>query len=127
MLVDNKYYIIVLNKQCGVKEYRAEFEDVQTKRRFTATLRKSPEQANVHLNSGDRDEYAVFTLNHDDLKSKGLFDLRPTTLYENNVPYTDDSEPKYKMRIVPTEAVKNSLELKGNESSYQVVKFQKCN
>ncbi len=126
-LVDNKYYIIILNKQCGVKEYRAEFEDVQSRKRFTTTLRKSSEQANVHLNSSDREQYTVYTLNHEDLKSKGLFDLRPTTLYDNNVPYTADSEPKYKMRIVPTEAVKNSLELKGNESSYQVVKFQKCN
>jgi hypothetical protein len=115
-LVDNKYYIIVLNKQCGVKEYRAEFEDVQSKKRFSATLRKSSEQANVHLNSTDKDEFSVFTLNHDDLKSKGLFDLR-----------SDDTEPKYKMRIIPTEAVKSSLDLKGNESVYQTVKFQKCN
>jgi hypothetical protein len=115
-LVDNKYYIIVINKQCGVKEYRAEFEDVQSRKRFTTTLRKSSEQANVHLNSSDREQYTVYTLNHDDLKSKGLFDLR-----------SDESEPKYKMRIVPTEAVKSSMDLKGYESIYQVVKFQKCN
>ena len=115
-LVDNKYYMIVLNKQCGVREYRAEFEDVQTNNKITATLRKSQEQANVHLNSSDRDSYSVFTLNHDDLKAKGLFDIR-----------SDETEPKYNMKIFPTEAVKDGLELKGNESRSQVVKFQKCN
>jgi len=115
-LVDNKLYIIVLNKQCGVREFRAELEDVQTHEKFTAILRKSTDQALVHLNSSDQKNYMVFTLNHDDLKSKGVFDLR-----------SDESEPKYKMRIVPTESVKDDLDISGKESSWINVKFQKCN
>ncbi len=117
-LVDNKYYIIVINKQCGVREYRAEFEDIQTGKKISTTLRKSQEQANVHLSSSDRESFSVFTLNHDDLKSKGLFDLRSDEL---------NTEPKYNMRIFPTEAIKEGLDLKGYESKSQVVKFQKCN
>ena len=70
----------------------------------------------MHLSSSDRESFSVFTLNHDDLKSKGLFDLR-----------SDDTEPKYNMKIFPTEAIKEDLDLKGYESKSQVVKFQKCN
>ena len=115
-LVDSKYYLIVLNKQCGVREYRAEFEDVQTGNKISTTLKKSQAQADVHLNSSDRESFSVFILNHDDLKSKGLFDER-----------SDETEPKYNMRIFPTEAVKEDLDLKGYESKAQAVKFQKCN
>jgi len=48
-LVDNKLYILVLNKQCGVREFKAELVDVQTKEKFTVTLRKSVDQGLVHL------------------------------------------------------------------------------
>jgi len=121
-LIDNKYYIVVINKQCGVREYRADFVERTTGRRFSFTLRKSQEQANVHLTASDRDNYSVFTLNHDDLKSKGFFeDVKDPSNSELTL------EPAYNMTIVPVEAVKSSLELRGNESEPHLVRFQKCN
>jgi hypothetical protein len=118
-LVDNKLYILVLNKQCGVREYKAELVDVQTKEKFSVTLRKSVEQGNVHLNISDQKRFMVYTLNHDELKAKGIFDLRKGADGE-------PSEPKYEMRIVPTEAVTDELDIQGKQSRSVVVKFQKC-
>lgn len=115
-LVDNKLYMVVINKQCGVRSYRAELVDIQTNKQYMLNLKKSSDQSAIHLTSGDREDYTVFTLDHNVLKSQGVFDFR-----------ADDSEPKYKMRIVPVEAIKNDLKVKGYESKWEVVKFQKCN
>ena len=112
----------MINKQCGVREYRADFVERTTGRRFSFTLRKSQEQANVHLTTSDRDNYSVFTLNHDDLTAKGFFEKVKNP---DNPELT--SEPAYNMTIVPVEAVKSSLELRGNESEPHLVLFQKCN
>lgn len=115
-LVDNKLYMVVLNKQCGIRSYRAELVDIKTGVEYKLNLKKDANQSAIHLTSGDREDYSVFTLNHDDMKSRGIFDRR-----------SDDSEPKYKMRIVPVEAIKEELDIKGYESKWEVVKFQKCN
>jgi hypothetical protein len=115
-LVDNKLYMVVLNKQCGVRSYRAELVDIQTNVQYTLNLKKSADQSAIHLSSGDREDYTVFTLDHNVMKSQGIFDFR-----------ADDTEPKYKMRIVPAEAIKDDLKVKGYESKWEVVKFQKCN
>jgi hypothetical protein len=115
-LVDNKLYMVVLNKQCGIRSYRAELVDVQTGVEYKLNLKKDVNQSAIHLTTSDRDNYFVFTLNHDDMKSRGIFDDR-----------TDKSDPKYKMRIVPVEAIKDELDVKGYESKWEVVKFQKCN
>ena len=82
-------------------------------------LKKSPDQSAIHLISGDREDYAVFTLDHDVMNSQGIFDFRA-----DGTGY--DSEPKYRMRIVPVEAIKDDLKVKGYESKWEVVKFQKC-
>jgi hypothetical protein len=118
-LVQNKLYILVINKQCGVREFKAELVDVQTKEKFVLTLRKSVEQGLLHLNVADQKSYMVYTLNHDELKAKGVFDLRKGADGE-------PSEPKFEMRIIPTEAVKDDLDIQGKQSRLQVVKFQKC-
>jgi hypothetical protein len=114
-LVDNKYYMVVLNKQCGVRSYRADLIDVKTGKEYSFNLKKDINQSAIHLNGSDREDFMVFTLNHDIMKSSGVFER------------DDDTEPKYKMRIVPVEAIKDDLELQGNESKYETVKFQKCN
>ena len=115
-LVDNKLYMVVINKQCGVRSYRAELVDIQTNEEYKVVMKKSVAQSDVHLSSGDKVDYTVYTLDHDIMKSRGIFDLRD-----------DETEPKYKMRIVPTESIKSDLEVKGYESKWEVVKFQKCN
>jgi hypothetical protein len=115
-LVDNKLYMVVLNKQCGIRSYRAELVDVQTGVEYKLNLKKDANQSAIHLTTSDRDNYSVFTLNHNDMKSRGIFDDR-----------IDKSDPKYKMRIFPVEAIKDDLDIKGNESMWEVVKFQKCN
>ena len=114
-LVDNKLYMVVINKQCGVRSYRAELVDIQTNEEYKVVMKKSVLQSDVHLSSGDKEDYTVYFLDHDIMKSRGIFDLR-----------ADDTEPKYKMRIVPTESIKSELEVKGYESKWEVVKFQKC-
>jgi hypothetical protein len=114
-LVDNKLYMVVINKQCGVRSYRAELVDIQTNEEYKVVMKKSVLQSDVHLSSGDKEDYTVYILDHDIMKSRGIFDLR-----------ADDTEPKYKMRIVPTESIKSDLEVKGYESKWEVVKFQKC-
>ena len=115
-LVDNKYYMVVLNKQCGVRSYRADLVDVKTSKEYSFNLKKDINQSAIHLNGFDREDFMVFTLNHDIMKSSGIFE-RPG----------DDTEPKYKMRIVPVDAIKVDLDLQGNESKWETVKFQKCN
>ena len=115
-LVDNKLYMVVLNKQCGIRSYRAELVDVKTGVEYKLNLKKDANQSAIHLTTSDRDNYSVFTLNHDDMKSRGIFDER-----------SDKTVPKYKMRIVPVEAIKDDLDVKGYESKWEVVMFQKCN
>ena len=119
-LVDGKLYLIVLNKQCGVREYKAELEDIETHKQFSFILRKSIDQSSIHLYTEDQKDKMVYVLNHNDLKAKGVFD-------ERTVSDPTKTEAKYKMRIVPTEAVKANLNLNGKESNWVTVKFQKCN
>ena len=115
-LVDNRLYMVVLNKQCGVRSYRAELVDIQTNVEYKFNLKKSKDQSAIHLSSSDMEDYTVYTLDRSIMMSQGIFDLR-----------ADDTEPKYRMRVVPVEAIKDDLKVKGFESKWEVVKFQKCN
>lgn len=115
-LVDNKYYMVVINKQCAFKNYRVELQKLNSGVEFKIPMKKSVDQSSVHLKGSDKDDYIIYTLNHDDMKSKGVFDRSP-----------DEDEPKYKMRIVPTEAIKDDIDTDGYESEWKTVKFQKCN
>ena len=115
-LVDNNLYMVVINKQCGVRSYRAELVDIQTNVEYKFNLKKSNEQSAIHLSSSDMEDYTVYTLDRSIMMSQGIFDLR-----------ADDTEPKYRMRVVPVEAIKDDLKVKGFESKWEVVKFQKCN
>ena len=119
-LVDGKLYLLVLNKQCGVREYKVELEDIETHKQFSFILRKSIDQSSIHLYTEDQKDKMVYVLNHNDLKEKGVFN-------ERIVSDPTKTEAKYKMRIVPTEAVKANLKLNGKESNWVTVKFQKCN
>lgn len=113
-LVQGKYYMVVLNKQCGVKAYRADLVDVNTGKEFSFVLDKNLNQSAVHLNESDREYFMVFTLNKLVMEDAGVFEG------------TEESEAKFKMRIVPVEAIKDDLDLQGNESKWVRVKFQKC-
>jgi hypothetical protein len=114
-LVDNKLYMVVINKQCGVRSYRAELVDIQTNVEYKFNLKKSSDQSGIHLSSGDMEDYIVYTLDQNIMKSQGIIHC------------DDDTEPKYRMRIVPVEAINDDLKVKGYESKWEVVKFQKCN
>ena len=118
--IDNSKYLIILNKQCGVREYKVELEDIETHKQFSFILRKSIDQSIKHLNTEDQKDKIVYEVNSFDLKGKGVFE-------ERTVSDPTKKEAKYKMRIVPTEAVKANLKLNGKESNWVTVKFQKCN
>ena len=118
--IDDSKYLFILNKQCGVREYKLELEDIETHKLFSFILRKSFDQSIKHLNTEDQKDKIVYEVNSFDLKGKGVFE-------ERTVSDPTKKEAKYKMRIVPTEAVKANLKLNGKESNWVTVKFQKCN
>jgi hypothetical protein len=116
-LIDKNLYFIIIKKQCNFRDYGVELIDVKTKEKFTVNLVKDEglNQSLSHLSSSDRQNYSLFIMKKTILEDLGILKERK-----------DGTEPKYNMRIVPIESYKKDLDIKGYESDWAVVKFQKC-
>jgi hypothetical protein len=116
-LTDNKYYFFPINKQCGVESYKVLLENVRDSTKyFTYELRLEERLADVYLSTNDKNKYVIGLLTHDRLKYDKVFE--------------DDeegNEPIYRLKIIPTKALRNSIKLEGYESESINVKFRKCN
>jgi hypothetical protein len=118
-LIGGNHYYFVINKQCGITEYRLELKEKSSKKTINIILQKAEaEETMSKLNNSDRNKHSLYTLGKGTLETNGVFDK----VKKNG----EEWEPKYDLRIVPVDAIQGKESLKNKGSEWKPVKFQKC-
>jgi hypothetical protein len=114
-LLEDLYYHIVVNKQCGIKHYKIVLENANDANlKFTLDdLPVNSIATESHLGVQGAKDKIIITLTSGDLKELGVF--------------SKFDDPKYNMTIYPIDKKGRFTDVKNKNSIEHRVKFQKCN